>query len=334
MSDDDYIAPASLDGVTINFFDGFELELSSDYSGEGNEGGDVDYSRLQESVIVGAESDDGEDITGLDTYFPASSSINVASYSWVRTGQDSGTLTFTFSNDEIYPDEDSDGDDDLDDFYDMLWGGPETPGFDGMELVVHFLFTDESGYTGIAGSTSAHVYYMYWSNGDGTGIPFWSTNVSFTMTDDGSYMESGYNPYEDYDPDDYLDYVWDTLDDVTISFIPEVAAGDEEIVQYWISCQEDDDVDGPIIDGIDDDPEEIGRVLIDVADDIAGATGTYSYQRMGGAESTFAVTYTDSSGNTVTKYFYLYFSSDDTGTYTDSDGNSGTWEEDKYTDQG
>lgn len=115
--DDIAIAPESLDGVTINFFDLFTLDFDSDFSGEGNEGGNVDYTRNQESAFLGVENDDGA--TGRETYIPATSSLSGLNYTWVRTARDAGTLTITFRNNEVYPSPDETL------FADMFWGGPE-----------------------------------------------------------------------------------------------------------------------------------------------------------------------------------------------------------------
>ncbi len=327
--EDSVIAPESLDQVELEFFGGFTMECFRLQGVAGNETGAATYNRKLDSFRYALT--EGTNELGYTIFLPAI--LTNVQYTYVRTGKDTGQVTFTFFNNEAYPI--AQATEDNPEVYnssgDMFWGGRNGLA---TNLVVDILFTDQGGFIG---NTTARIRsgYIYQSNWNGTAAVNFADSFDFDTVDvefsllAGVALPTGYNPYKTLKESDPNLVVWTTIQGKTIYF--RGSDGIERIVAFQSVTGS-----GPAIAGVDK-IEESGTILVDenVGDtsNASGAGGTYSYARTGGALAKMAIQYQSTSGGNsqaVNITYTMNFDSFDSGTFIDSRGVSGDFNWDQY----
>jgi hypothetical protein len=322
------IAPESMDQVKIDFFKAFDLELYRLSGTAGNERGAVKYTMLKNNFRYAIPADSGGNL-GITIGLPLI--LTQMSYEYVRTGPETGRLTFSFQNNQVYPWPKANKDNPNGPVAvgDMFWGGS---GFSATQLIVDILFTDQGGFIGST-TTRLRSGYRYFSSFTDPGpavdgfstFDFDSTDSTFRLLTGGG-VPTAYNPYTTITDKTPASAVWTTFQGKKIVF-----SGSDGTVR--IIGHQSTGGPGPEIPG-EKTIEESGSILVDVVnngiDGVKGVGGTYSYTRTGGERAKFAIKYQDVIGGvpqTVTLIYDMDFDGLDLGTYVDSAGISGTFTE-------
>ena len=294
----------------------------------GNDTGAATYNKKLDSFRYSLTQ--GTNESGYTIFLPAI--LTNVQYTYVRTGKDTGQVTFTFFNNEVYPiPEATEANKLVQSSGDMFWGGPDDLA---TKLVVDILFTDQGGFIGntTARIRSGYLYTSKWEadqvDNDTYTFDFDTVDVEFSLLA-GVALPTGYNPYKTLKESDPNLVVWTTIQGKTIYF--RGSDGIERIVAFQSVTGS-----GPAIAGVDK-IEESGTILVDenVGDtsNASGAGGTYSYARTGGALAKMAIQYQSTSGGNsqaVNITYTMNFDSFDSGTFIDSRGVSGDFNWDQY----
>lgn len=310
------VAPESLELVTVRLFGAFDLQFFRTSGVAGNEAGGVDYDLIDKEFRVA--TGDGGTSVGRDITIP--SVLTNVKYTYVRTGLDTGRITVTYFNNEVYPHPAATAGNTPILLGDLFWGGPARLQ---TELILDVLFG--SNGTNIATSTTRVRSAWYYDSTftapgpaiiDVSPLEFDSTTAQFSLN--GAGLPAGYNPYSTFSDTTPASVVWTTIQGRTIDlngsdFFRKVA-------------HQATGGSGPSLDGVT--PEETGSILVDsAAEGVLGGSGTYSYARTGGTKAKFAISY---NGQVV--LFSLDFDALDGGSYTDNNSAIGTFLEDNFTD--
>lgn len=324
------VAPESMDLVKIDFFRAFSFDLYRLSGTEGNERGAAKYTRLKDTFRYAIAADNGGNL-GVTVGLPII--LTEATYEYIRTGPDTGRLTITFQNTQVYPwpSATKDSPDGPTAVADMFWGGS---GFSATQLVVDILFTDQNGFIGntTLRVRSGYRFFSSWTQPDGpavdgfTTFDFDSTDASFNLISGGG-VPTNYNPYSSITEKTPASAVWTSFQGRTVDFV-----GSDGITRTV--AHQSSGGSGPEIPG-ENSIEETGTILVDVfnngVDGVKGVGGTFSYKRTGGDKAKMAIEYLDIIGGVEQKVTIIYdmdFDGLDIGTYLDSNGISGTFTED------
>lgn len=338
------IAPESLDGVVVNFFGAFEMSCSRLSGAAGNETGSVKYTRNRTPFRYAANS------IGTNIELPAGL-FNV-SYNYVRTGPDTGQITFRYTNGQAFPypratnaqTEITDGGSS-----EMFWGTYVRPTpVNTTEITVNILFTETNGSV-VSNSTridSAYVFNTYFIKGTAavaatatqpavpatpdrtlnvsTAFQINSPDVTYRLNT-GASLPVGYTIYNNLTDSTPASAVPTTLQDRTINFT-ELSSR----LQRKFTFQETGTL-GPAIPNVPS-PEKSGTILVQDSN-VIGAGGTFSYHRTGGDKASLAIQYNtlvNGISTPVNLVYTLTFNSENDGGYVDSLGSSGLFVEDLY----
>ncbi|MFT3990972.1 MAG: hypothetical protein QM680_06130 [Luteolibacter sp.] len=336
-SDEDVVAPESLDLTTLNFFDAFTMTCTRLNGTAGNETGAVEFSRTLSSFFLGVAS--GSSAVGR--YIQLPSVLTSVKYTYERTGTNTGRITFTWTNSQESPWYDglSSDDDQLDTVYRgyMFWNSGVSSA-DETSLVVDVLFEASGGYLI---NNTARIRSAYYYDYSGTSNPYTlvvtpvafdasdvsntsSKVLTITSTTTGTYLQSGYNPYKTMTDSTPSSAVWTSMDDRTVA----LTTGSLVLTGGFVSSS----ATGPSLQG-GTTVEDHGLVLIDTvgdsAGDVEGVQGTYSYGRSGSDIAKLSIQYKNGAGTTVTLKYTMDFESLNDGNLTESTTNSsGTFVED------
>lgn len=324
--DEEVIAPQSLDQVRIAFFGAFTMDFSRLAGVAGQETGAASYTRQQQSFRYAVVN--GNTNLGFTIFLPAV--LTNVTYSYTRTGKDTGQITMTFFNNQVYPEPEATATNTrvFNSSGDMFWGGRDRIA---TNLVVDVLFTDQGGFI-VNTSTRIRSGYIYASDWDGTQavnsadpFDFDTVDVSYVLVT-GERLPTGYNPYRDLEPNSPSSAVWTTIQGRSIDFIGSDGLR-RKIAHQSVAGT------GPSIPGASE-IEESGTILVDEIVNgtsvLKGVGGTYSYTRTGGNVAKMAIQYQSVVGSvsqTVNLIYTMNFDSLNSGTYVDSAGVSGVFDE-------
>lgn len=323
------IAPESLDQVKIDFFGAFTMDCLRLSGTAGNEQGGCNYTRIRSPFRFGISGGVG-DSSNLGTDIAIPVVLTNVGYEYVRTGSDTGRVTFTFFNNQVYPYPEAteatpEVGGSLGEKGEMFWGGRSGLA---TKLEVDILFTEQNGFIGNT-TTRIRSYYSYSSTwtAPGPAVERLRTNDFDTTrptyrTLAGRPLPAGYNPYESITETTPASAVWSSFKERTVYF-----TGNDGVTRTV--AHQSVGGTGPKIPGLVGSPEESGVILVDErsgGDVVTSVEGTYSYQRTGGDKAKMAIQYTRTVAgitSTVNLLYDMDFETLDSGLYLDDKGVSG-----------
>jgi len=321
------VAPSSLDRVRLRLFDAFTLEFQRRSGTAGDESGVALYSPSTQNFRV-ASVPGG---VGRDVIIPDPGALDGMTYKYTRNSPTTGTITLNFKTNQVYPHPTATKDKPGILEANMFLGGDNSPGAPKQtQLKFGVLFAEASGSVNPSLTASVDHYTDYLSTFTDPGpakttisvIKFDTKTANFRLTSGGSLPINYAGPV--YGPNEAFTGMWTGLSNPkrNIRFF---GATERRIRHASTTSAPTIPINNlggsPIIDS--------GIISIDVASEgIANVGGAYSYANTGGSKAKLTIQY----NGTTTVHYDLDFTSEIRGSYTDSNGESGTFEEDKFTD--
>ncbi len=320
------VAPASLDAVTLNFFNAFSLECFRLSGSRGNEFGTIRY-RSQGGFQFSLK--DSSNTLTLPVALP--NDLTDVRYSYLRTGANSGRLEMTWSVVQGYPFPTATQNNTTVRGTEMFWFGSDPgAGLGEQRLVVDLLFAANGAVLGdqIARVTEAISYLSVFLVGESyTGFAFDTPDlVSFRTA--GGQVPVDYDPYDQLNQNTPVNAVWTSLRRRIVDF---TSPGSGAVLSRMSFLVDPSANPPPLPSGA---PEESGRVLLsDFEAGVQDRDGEYSYRRTGGDRAMLTVRFEGPAPGRViiTKNYDLDFESLEAGVFFESTrGVIGDFEEDRF----
>lgn len=314
------VAPESLDEVTMNFFNTFNLTFYRGSGTRGDETGAVSYEPIRTTFLYGRA---GSASTGVATPIEIPVLLTNVSYTYTRTSATTGRIVMNYTNVQEYPhDSATASNTEIEDLGTMFWDSP-TSGTTTFDLV----FTNDGGFLGdrVARVRSLQYFYSEWNTTTNSAVDqyvseaFDTPNVVSSRLSGGGRVPVGYDPYDEFDNENKprpSKMVWESLNERTV-----LLSGTDELTVAFVAT-------GSAY-GI----EEVGSILIDTTNGVRGGSGTYEWNREGGTLATLKLTYQDyvnGTLQTVEREYKFTFTSLDDGTFTSNEAGSGLFSKPAY----
>jgi hypothetical protein len=328
--EENVVAPQSLEGVTMRLFNSFDLDFVRGAGTRDNESGAFVFTRRAQNFRLAIPA--GTSNLGFTVELPVA--LTTSRYTYLRTGVDTGRVTLTFGNAQVYPWPlaTAASPTPVGGQADMFWGGRLGLA---TNLILDVLFVDNNGFLTV-NTTRVRSAYIYQSSFEGMG-PATSTAspIEFDTIDAQislftARLPTGYDPYDSIDSNTPTRIVWPALTTRTVDFDGSDLA--RRVAFRFVTGA------GPSIPGVER-PEESGTLLVDDANGALGAQGTFSYARTGGNLAKLVINYSTPvvpptvPPTTVPSsvVYTMTFVGLDGGTFVDSNGATGTFSQDPTT---
>lgn len=327
--DKNIVAPRSLEGISMRLFNAFDLEFIRSSGVRDSETGGFVY--VQRAPTFRYESPEG---LGRTVALPVA--LRNTKYTYVRTGDNTGKISLTYLNDQVYPYPlaTAEQPNPIAAQAEMFWGGRTLPR--ATELILDVLFVDNNGFLTVNTTRvrSAYIYLSSFAAGVATSEvrPFEFDTIDAQLSLRSRPVPTGYDYYDNADENAPTGVVWASLTKRTVDF-------DGSDMDRRIAFQLVTGV-GPSIPNVER-PQESGTCLIDDGNGTKGADGTYSYARTGRNGAKLTISYqtrvtppTTPPTTALSKVTYaLEFDKLNSGTFVDTNGAIGDFSQDLFTNQ-
>jgi hypothetical protein len=309
-----FIAPASLDGIKMNFYNAYDLTFYRGSGTRGNESGAVSYMPMVSEYSYGQSGTAGAAIS-ITVHVPLV--LTNVTYSYTRTSATTGRIVITYVNNQLLP-------------ITKATAAAPTPPQEGSifwnssaSTTYDLVFANSGGFLGdrVARVRSMLIHTSRWSAGSETTSSFSNDfdtpNVVTSSLVLGGRVPAGYDPYDIWDTENRprpSEIVWKSLNNRTVDI---EGAADDLRVAFVKS-------------GSTSQIEETGSILIDRTGGIQGGSGTYEWHREGGTLATLRLKYRDYVGSSlqdVEREYKFTFTSLDGGTFISNEGGTGIFEQ-------